>query len=56
MTACDLYSFEFPEEKRDISGYTASLHAVFDYLSELFQTTRPLDDKMKVILGIATYS
>lgn len=56
MTACDLYSFKFPADNRDISGYVAALHAVFDYLSELFQTAKPLDDKMKVILGIATYS
>lgn len=56
MTDCNLYSLQFPEEKRDISGYIRALHAVFDYLSELFATTKPLDDKMKVILGIATYS
>lgn len=56
MTGCNLYAFQFPEEKRDISVYTRALHAVFDYLSELFTTAKPLDDKMKVILGIATYS
>ena len=56
MTSCDLYSFQFPADNRDISGYVAALHAVFDYLSELFQTAKPLEDKMKVILGIATYS
>ena len=32
------------------------LHEVFAYLSELFVATDPLNEKMNVLLGIATYS
>lgn len=32
------------------------LHEVFTYLSELFAAADPLNEKMSVLLGIATYS
>lgn len=56
MTECSIYSFEFLEEKRDIASYMKNLHEIFVYLTELFKAVSPLDEKMNVILGIATYS
>ena len=56
MTECSMYSFEFPEEKRNISLYMENLHEIFVYLTEVFKAVSPLDEKMNVILGIATYS
>lgn len=56
MTGCDLFTIQFPEEKRDITAYMENLHEVFVYLSELFSAADPLDEKMNVLLGIATYS
>ena len=56
MTDCELYSFPFAEEKQDISNYHQALHALLDYLIELFKNAMPLDDKMAVVLGLVTYS
>lgn len=56
MTDCSIYSIEFPKETRDITAYMENLHEVFVYLSELFSSACPLDEKMNVLLGIATYS
>jgi len=56
MTECSIYTIEFPIEKRDIDEYMEKLHRIFEYLSELYIAASPLDDKMNVILGIATYS
>lgn len=56
MTECSIFAVEFPEEKRNIAAYMEKLHEVFVYLSELFTVADPLDEKMNVLLGIATYS
>ena len=56
MTDCSIFAIEFPEEERNITEYMEKLHEVFVYLSELFMATNPLDEKMNVLLGIATYS
>lgn len=56
MTDCSIFVLEFPEEKRNITAYIEKLHDVFTYLSELFVATDPLNEKMNVLLGIATYS
>lgn len=56
MTYCSIFAIQFPEEKRSITAYMEELHEVFTYLSGLFATTDPLDEKMNVLLGIATYS
>ena len=56
MTDCSLFVIEFPEEQRNITAYMEKLHEVFTYLSELFVATDPLNEKMNVLLGIATYS
>ena len=56
MTDCSIFAIRFPEEKRNITAYMEKLHEVFVYLSELFSTAVPLNEKMSVLLGIATYS
>lgn len=56
MTDCTLYSVAFPKEERNFTEYVEKLHNVFIYLSDLFTSSDPLDDKMNVLLGIATYS
>jgi hypothetical protein len=56
MTECTIYAIEFPEETRNVTSYMEKLHEVFVYLSELFTSADPLDEKMNVLLGIATYS
>lgn len=54
MTDCSIFAIRFPEEKRNITAYMEKLHEVFVYLSELFSTADPLNEKMSVLLGIAT--
>jgi len=56
MTECAPYGVHYPDEKRDIAVYMEHLHDVFLYLSQLFVTTSPLDEKMNVLSGISTYS
>ena len=56
MTDCSIFAIRFSEEKRNITAYMEKLHEVFVYLSELFLTAAPLNEKMSVLLGIATYS
>lgn len=56
MTECNIFAIKFPEENRNVTAYMEKLHAVFVYLSELFTTADPLNEKMNVLLGIATYS
>jgi len=56
MTECSLFSIQFPAENTEISLYMEQLHEIFAYLSDLFVSANPLDEKMNVILGISTYS
>lgn len=56
MTDCKLFKIQFEEEKRDTDQYIRYLQANYSYLSEVFTKTSPLDNKMLVLLGIATYS
>lgn len=56
MTECSIFTIEFPEETREITKYMETLHEIFSYLTELFVGSNPLDEKMNVLLGIATYS
>lgn len=56
MTDCNIFSFKFPEENRNVTAYMEKLHNVFVFLLDFFLSTDPLDDKMSVLLGIATYS
>jgi hypothetical protein len=56
MTDCELFMIQFEEEKGDTGQYIQCLRDIYSYLNELFTKTSPLDNKMLVLLGIATYS
>lgn len=56
MTDCIPYNVIIPKEISDISEYMKDLYEVLLYLNTLFTTSRPLDDEMSVVLGLATFS
>ena len=56
MTECSIFSIQFPEETRNAAKYMEKIHEIFSYLAELFTAANPIDEKMNVLLGIATYS
>jgi len=56
MTDCNLFKIQFEEERRDTDQYIQKLQDIYSYLNEVFTKTSPLDNKMLVLLGIATYS
>lgn len=56
MTECSTFVIKFPEEKRNIVAYMEKVQEIYVYLSKLFKVAEPLDEKMNVLLGIATYS
>ncbi|MHB8278574.1 MAG: DUF5677 domain-containing protein [Candidatus Humimicrobiaceae bacterium] len=56
MSECNLFYINFPNNTEDANKYMELLHEVFQYLSGCFTAITPLDKKMLVLLGIATYS
>lgn len=56
MSDCDLFRLNWSVEDTDVSNYLESLHKVFEYLVESFLAIEPLDKKITVLLGMATYS
>ena len=56
LTECDLYYVECPKEERDLKEYQETLYDILVYLTELYEHANPLDKKMKVLIGIYTYS
>ena len=56
LTECDLYIMNFDKEEADTRRYYNVVKGIFRYLQQLNEACDPLDKKMKVILGIATYS
>lgn len=45
MTDCNIFVTKFPSENREFTAYMERLHELFGYLSDLFVTTAPLDEK-----------
>lgn len=56
ITECEVYMIPFPKEERDTVLYIEKVHSIFTYLSKLFTSSKCTDEKMLVLLGIATYS
>ncbi|MDF2534693.1 MAG: hypothetical protein K0R18_850 [Bacillales bacterium] len=56
MQTCELFLVQFVEEEQDYQGYVEKIKPIFEYFAKLLQTTSPLDDKMLVLIGVATYS
>ncbi len=56
MSDCELFYVDMADDIPDTQEYVAHIKAVLSYYSELLTITRPLDNKMLVLLAIATYS
>lgn len=56
MSDCELYYFEIDNQTPKTSEYMSCIKKQLEYYSDLFQAAHPLDNKMLVLLGIATYS
>lgn len=53
---CELFILNRESEKSETDTYMAYLQEIFKYLAELFSSTKPLDAKMLVLLGLSTYA
>lgn len=56
MNECELTCFNFREERIGVSEFMSRTKTQLLYYSELLSATKPLDDKMIVLLGTATYA
>ena len=56
MSDCELFYINFADDIPDTQEYLTHIKAVLRYYSELMAASRPLDNKMLVLLAIATYS
>ena len=56
MTECELYTMAHVVENGDTAGYFSAVKNVFIFLQQAFVSCNPLDRKMKILLGLATYS
>lgn len=57
LTDCEVFYLDLNKENKiDLSKFKDSIYDVLEYYTRLFQETRPLDNKMQVLLGILTYS
>ena len=56
LTECNLYYVEYQKEERELKEYQETLYGILVYLTELYEHTNPLDRKMKVLIGVFTYS
>lgn len=56
MSDCELFYIELTENTPDTDEYMNNVKTVLRYYTDLLVSANPLDDKMLVLLGIATYS
>lgn len=56
LTECELYFMGSEREKTDTKKYYDIVKDIFYYFQQLYESCNPLEKKMKVLLGIATYS
>ena len=56
MTQCKLFTIQYDNEVIDADLYIENIKKIMGYYSDMFTTAYPLDDKMMVLIGIATYS
>ncbi|MEG6510338.1 DUF5677 domain-containing protein [Desulforamulus ruminis] len=56
MSDCKLFFVDLTEDIPDTEDYLTQAKSILSYYSELMISSRPLDNKMLVLLGIATYS
>lgn len=56
VTDCKLYTIKFPTEENNSREYLRMLHEAMEYYVDLYSAVCPLDNKMKVLISMATYS
>lgn len=56
MTDCELFCIKFKSEDEYTSEYIDIVKNIFEYSNNLFLATDPLNKKILVLLGIATFS
>lgn len=56
MTDCKLFSLVYEKDASDTDVYLEHTGKIMQYYSDMFTSAYPLDNKMLVLLGIATYS
>ena len=56
MTDCELLGIKFKSEDKYTSEYIDIVKNIFEYSTKLFLSTDPLNKKILVLLGIATFS
>lgn len=55
LSHCELYAIKIEPKHNESEEYVLKIKEVLNYYTVLFTSSRPLDNKMLVILGIATY-
>lgn len=57
LTECEVFYIKHDKnDEIDLKEYKNNVYKILNYLTKLLKDTRPLDNKMLVLLGIATYS
>lgn len=56
MSDCSLFYFEIDDQCLDANEFMSQIKTQLNYYVELFQGACPLDSKMLVLLGMATYA
>lgn len=56
VTDCKLYTIKFPAEENNGREYLEIIHEIMSYFNDLYVAACLLDNKMKVLISIATYS
>ncbi len=56
MTSCQPFYIDFKSETTDTDEYLSRVKEIMNFYSDIFVSAKPLDNKMLVLLGIATYS
>lgn len=56
MSDCELMYIDFKDEPSNVSEYIEKVRTVLQYYNDLLVSSNPLDNKMLVLLSIATYS
>ena len=56
MTSCQPFYIDFKLETTDTDEYISKVKEILNFYSDIFVSAKPLDNKMLVLLGIATYS
>ncbi|SHL46318.1 hypothetical protein SAMN05720764_11478 [Fibrobacter sp. UWH5] len=58
MFECKSFTLQYEKDVEDsiVESYTVFVKNVFYYYGDLYRITNPLNDKMLVLLGLATYS